>query len=698
MTAVQRNATVNCQKFLQINKVYTMTSPAESPQAATDSAFGEASIITKPTSFVVGNNNAEDERAEKRSLISITTTTANTKTNPVPGLSAVDDDSFHSAVADDSTDTDSNIDHTTMTNTEKNTAPGLAKVGEAFHSFPSKNANPPGASSLLNLTTPRGWASHWTEAEEKRLAIAVVTCGEKNWSLVAMMMPNRSKAACRRKWILSANGWTLKDDIPLCEAVEACGEGNWDEIAARMPGHTAMACRKRWSIIAESSRNRSTGKPSERLPWTDEQEKRLIEAVNTCGIGQWTVIGALVPGRSGLACREKWKRMTGKWSLEEDLELILAIKTCGVGNWKEIHAMVPKRTIRQCRFRYATIMRDESRSPTSRVFGTDETETTLTQVANKTCDAGDSDQVAGTCSRQHRTCDPVVETVPGRRQLMHAAITRDSTAEKVPGRTEVACSGQSWPWTDAETTRLVDAVKIYGEWGKWDAIAAMVPNRSEAECRLKWTSAAPGWTPQEDMLLAVSVKDCDDGAWLQVAARVPGRTRMDCFNRWTTLAEASRTFTNRLPRMSGGATNPVDLVGTGGEADGATIATEIPARSDLERRIKRQRLSLSLATAPNQPKGLPVNIAALRTPPFTSVHDGTWVSHQLALSNLPFHSNHQHMSPSAVSLPHQPNGAPMNVTAARSPLFSSVNEAAWVPYQLPPVYDFPPMLFTRHHY
>jgi hypothetical protein len=358
----------------------------------------------------------------------------------------------------------------------------------------------------MPFTPRRGWAaSHWTEEEEKKLAVAVVTCGEKNWNLVSIMMPNRSKAACRRKWNLSANGWTSKDDIPLCEAVEACAEGNWNEIAARMPGHSAIACLKRWAIIAESSRNRSTGEPSERLAWTDEQEKRLLEAISICGIGigKWTVIGALVPGRSGLACREKWKRMT--------------------------------------------------------------------QAAIKTCDGGDSDQVSETCSaRRHaRTCDSdqFVETVPGPRQLMPTAITRDSTPETVsPGRPKVACSGQqSWPWTDVETTRLVDAVKIHGEWGKWDVIAAMVPNRSEAECRLKWTSATPAWTPQEDMLLAVAVKDCDDGAWLRVAARVPGRTRMDCFNRWTTLVEAIRFIKGRddqkmkLERLMG----PAPLVSPG---------------------------------------------------------------------------------------------------------------------------------------
>lgn len=156
----------------------------------------------------------------------------------------------------------------------------------------------------------------------------------------------------------------------------------------------------------------------------------------------------------------------------------------------------------------------------------------------------------------------------------------------------MACSGESCPWADVEIKRLVDAVKTYGEWGKWAAIAAMVPNRSGTECRLMWTSATPVWTPQEDMLLATAVKACDEGIWLQVASRVPGRTRMDCLNRWTLLVEkklveltekaswTSQSSTDRFPWTSGEASNPVDVVETCGEENGATFAAVAPGWSE----------------------------------------------------------------------------------------------------------------------
>jgi hypothetical protein len=353
-------------------------------------------------------------------------------------------------------------------------------------------------------------------------------------------------------------------------------------------------------------------------------------------------------------------------------------------------------------------MRDASRNTTSQAVGTDETKTTLTRKS-ETLNAGDPNGVTETRSRQPRT--DLKD-----RKAIHAVSNCDSVVETVPGRAAVACSGHPWPWTDAETKRLVHAVKTYGEWGEWAAIAAMVPNRSEAECRSKWTSATPVWTPDEDMLLAVAVKACDEGVWLQVAARVPGRTRLDCFNRWNTLAEASLNFIEQLPQMSEGATIPVCMVETRGEANGATIVPKVPGWSNPHRSIKRQRIYPSVAEVLDQPKGLPVNMTAARFPPFPSVDERTWVPYHLPLpgqSNFQsqFRSKQHHiMSPSVAVLPGQPKGIPINMADAMPLPSPSVNNGTWVPNQppprsvapifqhAPPIYDFPPMLFTRQHY
>jgi hypothetical protein len=56
-----------------------------------------------------------------------------------------------------------------------------------------------------------------------------------------------------------------------------------------------------------------------------------------------------------------------------------------------------------------------------------------------------------------------------------------------------------------------DHRRCHGEWGKWAAIAAVIPNRSQAECRVKWTSTTPEWTPQEEVLLTVALEACGKG-------------------------------------------------------------------------------------------------------------------------------------------------------------------------------------------
>jgi hypothetical protein len=299
---------------------------------------------------------------------------------------------------------------------------------------------------------------------------------------------------------------------------------------------------------------------------------------------------------------------------------------------------------------------------------------------------------------------PVASRVPRRTMmdcrnrwtiLAEMRTSRTSTTDLLPRRS----GGSRQPWTDIEIKRLVEGVKTHGEWGKaWTWIAAFVFSRSEAECRLKWLSTKPVWTPEEDMLLAAAVKVCDKGYWTPVASRVPRRTMMDCRNRWTILAEmrTSRTSTtDLLPRRSGGATNPVGELETCKEGNEATIAAVVPGlvRSEPQRVVKLhavpnhqpQGLPANMGACPSvpnhQPKGLPANMGAPRSSSFSSVNDGAWVSHHFPLPgqrNPQFHSKLQHMSSSAAAVPNQPMGVPlMNVRASNS----TPIRAPWTPQE-----------------
>lgn len=84
-------------------------------------------------------------------------------------------------------------------------------------------------------------------------------------------------------------------------------------------------------------------------PWTEEEDKRLIELVETLGAEKWSYISSFLPGRIGKQCRERWfnhlnpKVKKANWLKEE--EWILYILHLRMGNhWSKITHYLPGRT------------------------------------------------------------------------------------------------------------------------------------------------------------------------------------------------------------------------------------------------------------------------------------------------------------------------------------------------------------------
>jgi myb proto-oncogene protein len=134
-------------------------------------------------------------------------------------------------------------------------------------------------------------------------------------------------------------------------------------------------------------------------------------------------------------------------------------------------------------------------------------------------------------------------------------------AEMVPGRTERQCrprwtqaldpaSGDKGKWKAEEDAMLKDAVEKHGK--DWAAIAAMVPGRTNTQCRQRWTQALDPanwkktgkWTTEEDTKLKKAVK-IHVRDWVAVTKLVPGRTNYCCCKRW-----ARHLDPDRVPRTS----------------------------------------------------------------------------------------------------------------------------------------------------
>jgi hypothetical protein len=100
-----------------------------------------------------------------------------------------------------------------------------------------------------------------------------------------------------------------------------------------------------------------------------------------------------------------------------------------------------------------------------------------------------------------------------------------AVAAMLPGRTNIQCRCSRW----------ADTVKEHGK--KWVTVAALVPGRIENQCRHRWVDTldpsinSGKWTLEEDAKLTDAVKE-HGKKWDAVAVMVPGRTNVWCRARW----------------------------------------------------------------------------------------------------------------------------------------------------------------------
>jgi hypothetical protein len=126
---------------------------------------------------------------------------------------------------------------------------------------------------------------------------------------------------------------------------------------------------------------------------------------------------------------------------------------------------------------------------------------------------------------------------------------RNSTAEidsssLRPADMEMPASHKG-KWTAEEDAKLAAAAEKCGQ--DWVAVAAMVPGRTN-QCRYKgFTSLCPTtrskrrWTPEEDVKLIQAIEKLGKN-WVSVAALVPGRTNVQCRSRWLASFDPATTI------------------------------------------------------------------------------------------------------------------------------------------------------------
>jgi hypothetical protein len=165
-------------------------------------------------------------------------------------------------------------------------------------------------------------------------SIIAQTHGGKNWGAISALIPGRTNKQCWSRWdnaldpsidwaIGRMGKWTAAEDSKLKDAVRTHGGKNWDAISTLVSSRTRNQYRNRWHNALNPSIYRGNGRLGE---WTEDEDSKLKDAVQTYGGKNWAEIAALVSGRTKNQCYNRWYNA---------LDPSIALTTGREGKWAE---------------------------------------------------------------------------------------------------------------------------------------------------------------------------------------------------------------------------------------------------------------------------------------------------------------------------------------------------------------------------
>jgi myb proto-oncogene protein len=150
----------------------------------------------------------------------------------------------------------------------------------------------------------------WTPEEDKLLGDAVKVHGAKNWKAISELVPGRNHTQCLQRWGkvlapgLKKGHWRKEEDAMLSQVVQELDVGseanNWAVVAKRVQGRTAKQCRERWFNHLDPTIKRGA--------FTAHEDELVTYQQGKIG-NRWSLISAMLPGRTEDAVKSRWKTL-----------------------------------------------------------------------------------------------------------------------------------------------------------------------------------------------------------------------------------------------------------------------------------------------------------------------------------------------------------------------------------------------------